>query len=244
MMFKLNPNERLLIENGINHYTLLGPDIVLLFPWQKALARLDIGPQAWTFQIERVQTVEHIPVKVTIEVFYQVDLTLLTDDLLPRIPGLSQGGWRDIMQRRAEQVLRRLLAGHSWRELGKQTLQQQLEQQLSQRLADYLKGLGLKVTSVCLVETELPDNLQDTIVETEQEGLELHDRALALKACADIFDGGLSQTMPFIMQWELLCLLHKNGRPQLLLSNSDLSLGQQMTNGKVTPSILQMRLPY
>jgi regulator of protease activity HflC (stomatin/prohibitin superfamily) len=244
MMFKLNPNERLLIENGINHYILLGPDIVLLFPWQKALARLDVGPQERTLQFERVQTKENVPVKVTVEVFYQVDVDLLSDDLLPKLPGLSQGGWRDILQRRAEQVLRRLLAGHSWRELGKQTLQQRLEQQLSQSLTNYLKEFGLKVTSVCLVQTELPDNLQNTIVETEQEGLELRDRASALKACADIFDGGLSQTMPYTMQWELLCLLHKNGQPRRWLTNSDLSLGQPVSNGKVTRPMFQMRLPY
>jgi regulator of protease activity HflC (stomatin/prohibitin superfamily) len=244
MMFKLNSNERLLVESGINHYILLGPDLVLLFPWQRALTRLDVGPQERMLQFERVQTVENVPVKVTIEVFYQVGLDLLTGELLPKIPGLSQGGWQDILQRRAEQVLRRMVAGHSWRELGKQALQERLEQQLSQTLADYLKGFGLKVTSVCLVQTELPDNLQDTLVETAQEGLELRDRALALKSCADIFDGGLSQTMPYIMQWELLCLLHKKGRPQLLLNSSDLSLGEQMANGKATRPMFQMRLPY
>jgi hypothetical protein len=115
---------------------------------------------------------------------------------------------------------------------------------LSQTLTDDLQGFGLKVTSVCLVNTQLPDNLQNTIVETEQEGLELRDRALALKACADIFDGGLSQTMPYNMQWELLCLLHKNGQPRFLLSSSDLSLGESMFNGKVTRPMFQMRLPY
>jgi regulator of protease activity HflC (stomatin/prohibitin superfamily) len=243
-MFKLNPNERLLIESVINHYKLLGPGLVLLYPWQKALTRLDVGPQERTLQFERVQTVENVPVKVTLEVFYHVDVDLLTDDLLSRIPGLSKGGWRDILQRRAEQGLRRMLAGHSWRELGQQALQQRLEQQLSQTLADHLKGFGLKVTSVCLAHTELPDNLQNTIVETEQESLELRDRALALKACADIFDGGLSQTMPYIMQWELLCLLHKNGQPQLLCTSPALSLGEQMFNGKGTRPMFQLRLPY
>ena len=87
-MFKLNPNERLLIESVINYYKLLGPGLVLLFPWQKALTRLDVGPQERTLQFERVQTVENVPVKVTLEVFYQVDVDLLTDDLLPKIPGL------------------------------------------------------------------------------------------------------------------------------------------------------------
>jgi regulator of protease activity HflC (stomatin/prohibitin superfamily) len=243
MMFKLNPNERLLIENGINHYILLGPDIVLLFPWQKALAKLDVGPQERTLQFERVQTVENVPVKVTIEVCYQVGVDLLTDDLLSKLPGLSQGGWRDILQRRAEQVLRRMLAGYSWRELGQRTFQQRLEQELSQTLVDHLKGFGLKVTSVCLVQTELPDNLQNTIVQAEQDSLEPRGRALVLKEYAGIFGGPLSQAMPYIVQWELLSLLHKNGLPQLFLTSSDLSLGGRSANGRVPQSTFQMQLP-
>jgi hypothetical protein len=100
-----------------------------------------------------------------------------------------------------------------------------LERQLTQTLADYLKVIGLNITSVCLIKTELPDNLQRTIVQAERDGLEPRGRASVLKEYFDIFGNNLAQAMPYIVQWELLNALHKNGQPQVLLTSSALSPG-------------------
>jgi hypothetical protein len=243
-MIKLNPDELLLVESWVNQYKLLGPGLVLLAPWQKAVTRFYVGPQRRAFQIEGGRTVEDVPVKVTLQVLYQVDPALLTAALLPKIPALNERDWSDCLQWRAEQVLRRELAGHTWPELGRQTVQEELERQLSQTLANYLQEFGLRIISVCLLKTELPDNLQETIVEAQRDGLEPRGRALALQDYANIFGPNLSQVMPYIVQWEVLSVLRKNGHSPLLLTNSALPLGKRPLNGDFTQPIFQTQLPW
>lgn len=53
-MLKLRPNERLLVEYGVNQYHLVGPGLVWPRPWHKVLTKLNIGPQAESLQINEV----------------------------------------------------------------------------------------------------------------------------------------------------------------------------------------------
>lgn len=179
-MIKLNPNERLLIESGMNHYRLIGPGRIWLKPWQKSVTRVNVGPQGQSLQLTEVRTVENIPVDVTIQVIYQIDPLLFSNDLLTKVSGLSEGGWQQTLRWRTEQVVRQMLANYSWRDLGKPTIQKQLERRLRQILADYLKIVGLNVKSACLIKTELPDNLQRTIIQTERDSIEPSGRASVL----------------------------------------------------------------
>ena len=102
----LNPDERLLIVGGDNHYELLGPDLVVVLPWQKALTKLYLGPQGQPCEFGEVRTVENVPVDITAEVTYQIDPNLFNDDVWPKIPGLNQEeGWEKILKQRAEHIL-------------------------------------------------------------------------------------------------------------------------------------------
>ncbi len=242
-MTRLNPNERWLIESGVNHYKVVGPGRVWLAPWQRVLAALFVGPQSQSLPFNEVRTGEDIPVKMTLQVLYKIDPELFTDELLPKIPGLNEGGWQNILRWRTEHVLRQLIAGYAWRELGKQTIQQRLERQLTQTLADYLKVVGLTVMSVCLIRTELPDTLQQTIIRAERDGIEPRGRALVLKEYFEIFGHDLPQAMPYIVQWELLNTLQKNGKAQFLLTSSALSPEGQPSGAGSIPPIFQMQLP-
>jgi hypothetical protein len=242
-MVKLNPDERLLIESGTNHYKVVGPGQIWLAPWQRVLTTLYIGPKDQTFQFNEVYTAEEVPVNVIVQMLYRVDPDLFSVVLFPRIPALNEGGWQNILRQQSEYVLRRLLVGYPRCDLRQQAIQQRLERQLTQTLADHLERIALDIISVCLVKIELPADLQETIIQAEQDGIETRGRATVLREYSDIFGQDLSQAMPYIIQWELLNLLHKNGNPQLLLTSSGLSLGTHLTDTTLTHPIFETKMP-
>jgi hypothetical protein len=242
-MIKLRPNERLVVERGVNQYQLVGPGRVWLRPWDKALTTLNIGPQGQALQINEVRTVENVPINVTVQVIYQVDPTLFGDGFLAKLRGLNEGGWQGILQWRTEYVLRQWLADYSWQTLQQQNIQQRLERQLTHTLAESLEKVALKLLAVCLVRTTLPDKLQRTIVQAEQDGVEPRGRALVLREYFDIFGADLAQAMPYIVQWELLNTLHKNGNAQLLLTSTAPPLPDNPDQGQPAPPVFQMKLP-
>ncbi|MEW5956823.1 MAG: SPFH domain-containing protein [Chloroflexota bacterium] len=242
-LIKLAPTERLLIESGINHYHLVGPNLVWLLPWQRVRARLYLGPNIAAVDCHQARVIDDLPVNVAVKVIYRVNPDLFADDLLPRIPTLNDGGWRGIVQWRTEAIVRRLLARYRWRELKDQAIQEELEQQLNRGLNERLSAIGLEVMAITLVKTELDERLQQTIVRAEQDGIEAGGRAKVLKEYFEIFGSSLAQAMPYIIQWELLNTLHKKGNPQLLLAASNLSLGTAVPNGETPPSRYQLSLP-
>jgi len=93
------------------------------------------------------------------------------------------------------------------------------------------------------VKTELPDALQRTLVQAERDSVEPHGRALVLKQYASIFDCSLAEAMPYIIQWELLSILRKNGNPQLWLTSSALSLNRKADDDHLTRPPFQIPLP-
>jgi regulator of protease activity HflC (stomatin/prohibitin superfamily) len=242
-MQKLNPDERLLIESGINHYKLIGPGLIWLKPWEKSLLKLYIGTQSQSLQFDQVRTGENIPVAIKTEILYQTDPALFTQELLPKIPWLHKGIWQYILKWRTEHLLRQMLTSYTWSELGRAETQPRLERRLSQTLSEYLKVVGLKVVALYLVKIELPGNLQQTIIQAEQDGLEPRGRALVLKEYFKIFGQDLGRVMPFIVQWELLNTLHKNGNTQFILSNSALAWEAQPINNGASPTTYQLPLP-
>lgn len=242
-MTTLNPNERWLIESGVNHYRVVGPGRIWLKPWQRVRAKLYVGPQGQAFPFNTVRTVENIPVEMNVQVLFQVDPALFTADLLSKIPTLNEGRWQGVLRWRVEHVLRQMVADYSWRDFGKQTIQQRLERHLTQTLADSLKVIGLKVTAVSPVKTVLPTPLQHTIIEAEQDGLEPRGRALVLKEYFEVFGQNLTEAMPHIIQWELLNLLRKNGHPNLILTASGLAFDQQSSGAEPSQPVFQMQLP-
>lgn len=237
-------NQRLLVERGINQYKVMGPGWVLLMPGQHPLTMLDVGPKSQAFVFDEVQTVEKVPVEVTVQVLYQIEPTLFTDDLLPNVPALNESGWQKVLKWQSEHVLRQLLANHSWQDLGQQRVQQHLEQQLTLILDKRLKGIALNISNVSLIKTALPVNLQKTLVQAEQNGIEARGRAVVLKEYFRIFGKNLPKVMPYVVQWELLNVLHKNGGPQLILTGANLSLQTPISEAKPSQSILhQMGMP-
>ncbi len=217
---KLKPNERLLIEWGVNNYKIAGPGMVCLWFWQQGTAMFRVDPQTETFQFNEVRTAEDIPVNITVRIVYQVDPLRFTPELMPKIPGLQEQGWRSAVQWQTEHIFRQMLAAYAWSELGSKDRQAQLEWELAQTLTEYLEQIALCVTGVHLIRTALPLNLQKTLVRAEQDGVEAGGRARVLKDYFNTFGGHMSDAMPYIMQWESMNVLHKSGKPHLLLSNS------------------------
>jgi hypothetical protein len=242
-MTKLLPDERLLIESGTNNYQLLGPGRVWIKPWQRVLVKLYVGPQGQSLSFNEVRTVENIPVNISMQLLYRVDPALFTGDLLPKLPGLNEGGWQEVLRWRTEHVLRQMLANYAWRELGHQTMQPRLERQLTQTLADYLKRIGLNIASACLVKIELPIALQKTIIQAERDGIEPRGRASVLKEYFDIFGHDLAQAMPYIVQWEVLNTLQKSDKAHLLLTSSVSIPDEPSPRHQPPQPVFQMQLP-
>lgn len=243
MMWKLNPNERLLVESGVNHYKLVGPRLVLLAPWQKVLATLYVGPQEYSFRRYEVRTGEDIPLNFDLRIVYRVEEEYLTPELLPQIPWLHDGMWQNILDWRIEEILRKLVGSFHWRDLNKESSQRQLERRLLRTAAGYLKVIGLCIMSVSLVKIELPAGLQQTILQAEQDSIEPMGRAQALREYAEMFEGDLVKAMPYIIQWELLRVLRENGQSNVILTNGALSLGEVPREATVSQPLFQMQLP-
>lgn len=244
-MHNLNPDERLLIVSGDHHYELLGPGLVVVLPWQEALTKLYLGPQGQSYEFGEVRTVENVPVDISAQVTYQIDPNLFNHDLWPKIPGLNQEeGWKNILKRRAEHILRQMLSCYNWCKLNQPETQSRLERQLMQTLATCLEGIGLKIISVCLVKIELPGTLQNTILRAERDAIEPQGRLLVLKQYLDLFGPDIAQAMPYIVQWELLNVMHKKDGQQFLFTDSVLTLNQKSpgSNGATQP-LFQMQLP-
>ena len=240
---KVGPNDRLLIESGINRYKVLSPGLAWLKPWQRERARLYVGPNITSVECDKVRVVENVPVNVVIKVIYRINPDLFTDALLPRIPGLNEGGWRNIVKWQSEAVVRRWLARYDWHDLKEQEIQESVEQQLSNALTERLKVVGLEVIAITLIKTELDDRLQRTIITSEQDGIEAGGRAKVLKQYFEIFGDSLSKAMPYIVQWELLNSLHKNGQPHLLMTAAGLSAENDVPKAIPPQPVFQMKLP-
>jgi hypothetical protein len=224
-MIKLSPNERLLVESWVNRYRLVGPGLVWVKPWQKVRARLYIGPNAISIDCQHVRTREEIPVRVIAKVIYQVKPELITEAVLPRVPALNEGGWKSVVEWRSEALLRRLMAKYEWRALKDEAIQEDLEQQLNQALIDRLAAMGVELIAVNLVKIELGQEMQRTITHAEQDAIEADGRARVLKSYLEIFGDNLTQVMPYIREWEMLNLLHKNDNLQPLLMTNTSSNG-------------------
>ncbi|MCB0195705.1 MAG: hypothetical protein KDJ65_27385 [Anaerolineae bacterium] len=239
---KLNPNERLLLESPVNRYRITGPGWVYLTPRQRALATLYIGPQARSLTLEHVRTAENVPLKLAMKIIYKVDTELLTADLLPKIPGLNDGGWSGSVDWHSEYVMRQLMAQRPWQEVNHDEVQKRLERLFTQTLNDRLKGLGLQVIAGCVVRAELPESLQRTLIQGEEDRVEAGSRAKVLQSYIEIFGQNLPQAMPFIVQWEMLNTIHKNNPHILLTPNGSLPhLPQALSSA--SGNIFQMQLP-
>lgn len=239
-MPKLNPHERLLIESGVNHYQVVGPGRVWVKPWQKSLVQFYIGSQSQTLTFDEVRTADNIPLNLTVQLLYQVDPALFSQSLLPNLPFLHGGVWQKILSWRSEHVLRQMLLGYTWVELSRPGVQPRLERRLSQTVSEFVKVVGLKVQTICLVKVELPTTLQRTLVQAEQDSLEPRGRAQLLQEYFKIFGADLPRVMPYIIQWELMNTLRKNDHTQLVLTNSALSLDGHAASQPV----YQLPLPF
>lgn len=239
-MPKLNPNERLLIESGVNHYQVVGPGWVWVKPWQKSLVQFYIGSQSQALTFDEVRTADNIPLNLTVQLLYRVDPALFSESLLPSLPFLHGGVWQKILSWRSEYVLRQMLLAYKWEELSQPGVQTRLERRLGQTVSEFVKVVGLRVLTVCLVKIELPSALQQTLVQVHQDSLEPRGRAQVLQEYVKIFGADLPRVMPYIIQWELMNTLHKNSQTQLLLTNSALSL-----NGHTASQpVYQLPLPF
>ena len=103
--------------------------------------------------------------------------------------------------------------------------------------------VGLEIIAICLVKTELPANLQKTLIQAEQDNIEAQGRAGVLKNYMEVFGDNLPQAMPYIMQWELMNTIHKNGDPKIFLTNENISPKIPLAMNGATPPLFQMQLP-
>lgn len=213
----LNPNERLLVVSPVNKYKVVGPGRVWITPRQKIISKIYVGTQGRSLEFDDVRPAEDLSMKMKVQVVYQVDPELFTEQLLPKIEWLNDGGWQNVLQWQVEYVLRTLVGQHPWRNLKREEIKQRLERRLAQTLADRVKIMGLNILAFCLVKIELPDNLQRTLTRAEQDMAEAQGRLEVLKGYREVFGESMHQAMPYIIQWEMLNTIHKND-PQILLS--------------------------
>jgi hypothetical protein len=239
---KLTPLERLLVVSPVNRYRLAGPGWVCLTLRQKALAKIYIGPKGHSLKFNEVRTSDNIPLNLTVQMIYHADPDLFTSELLPKLPGLNEAGWQSSLQWQTEHVLRMLVAHYPWRELSREEVQQRLERQLTQTLADRLKRIGLTVMAGCLVKTELPVQLQRSLIQAEEDVVEAQGRVAVLKGYLEIFGNNLPQVMPYIMQWELLNTIHKHN-PQILLTPAAFTDKAALLEPNPVQPVYQLRLP-
>jgi hypothetical protein len=242
---RLNPNERLVIESPVNRYKLAGPGRVLITPRQRILTRLYVGPSGQSFQYKAVRTLEEVSLDMTVQILYRLDPDLFTDDLLSRVANLNNGMWHKILHWQTEYVLRMLIAQYPWRDLNRADVQKRLERQLTQTLADRLKMVGMAVLSICLVKTELPVGLQKTLIQTEKDTIEATGRAKVLESYFDIFGANLSKVMPYIIQWEVVNAIHRNGDAKALLTSDGVTPKPVLLLNEAIPNTtyLQKQLP-
>ena len=239
---KVSRSKRVLVRTG-RHYQVMGPGKIWLNPRQHIITTINVGPQEKSFTVTKVQTVEKVPLDVTIQVLYRIDPDLFSDDLLHHLQKLNEGGWQSKLHWHFEYVLRQLLADYGWRDLDRFEIKERLERQLTQTLADRLKGVGINITATYLIKAELPEDLQQTIIQTEQNEVEARGRATILKEYFELFGNDLSQAMPYVMQWEMLNTMHKNGgNPQFLMTASNPSLDASLP-GIGTSPVFRMDLP-
>jgi len=240
---KVEPTQRVLIEVKTNHYKLAGPGWVFIPFWQRHLTTLTISVQGQAFVFNEVQTAERIPLEVSVQVIYRIDPGLFSDELRPNLRGLNEGGWLNVLRWQTEYVLRLLLADHTWDGLGREGVQSRLERQITSTLAGRLKTMGLNISNVALIKTSLPPHLQHTLIRAEQDGVEAKGRATVLKEYFNIFGRDLPQAMPYIVQWELMNMLHKDGNLQLWSTANFPFAPAAAANGGDYQNMFQMTLP-
>lgn len=239
---KVGLNERFLVERGVDQLKVVGPGWVWLTPAQRYMATLNVGPQGQSYVFEQVETVEKVPLQVDVQLLYRVDPDLFTDELLPSLPGLSEGGWLHVLRWQTEHVLRRLVADYSWQDIGRENVQPRLERQLTWTLAERLRGVGINLSGACLIKLALPIGLEKTLVRAAQDKVEVQGRLAVLQEYQKLLGPNLPQVMPYLVQWELLTILHRSGNLQLL------STAKFPTNGAdaddmLSNSMFQITLP-
>lgn len=239
---KLNPYERLLVVSPVNRYRILGPGRIYLTPRQRPLVKMYVGPQARTLTLEQVRTAENIPLRITLKLVYCVEPDLFTTDLLPKIPGLNEAGWSSSLDWHAEYVIRQLVAHRPWQEINRDEVQNRMERQFVQTLGDRLKGMGLQIMVGNVIRSELPESLQRTLIQGEEDRAEASSRAKVLQSYFEVFGPNLPQAMPYIVQWEMLNTIHKNN-PQILLTPNGLLTELIHPNSGTLGSEFQLQLP-
>lgn len=237
-LIKLTPDERVLVESPINRYAVLGPGRVWIKPRQRIISHLHIGPRSELMVIERVRTVEHMPLSFKIQLLYRPEPDLFNDDLLVKLPNLHSGGWSGALRWHTEYVTRLLVAPLSWEVINQEQRQKRLERQLQLALSDRLSRIGLRIISLAVINIGLPSKLQKALVEVES-------RAKILEKYRTIFGDNLIRAMPYIIQWELLSTVHKN-HPHILLNASGQSYDEwpvALLPGSKHDTLYQAQLP-
>jgi hypothetical protein len=239
---KARLNERFLVERGINQLKVVGPGWVWFTPGQRYLATLNVGPQGQSFVFEQVETVEKVPLEINVQLLFRVDPGLFTDDLLPSLQGLSEGGWLQVLRWQTEHVLRQMMADYSWQDIGRENVKSRLERQLAWTLAERVRGVGVNLTSVCLIKQALPVGLEKTLVRAVQDRVEVQGRLAVLQEYQKLLGPNLPQAMPYLVQWELLTMLHRSGNLQLL-STAKFPTDSGDAGDALSNSMFQITLP-
>jgi hypothetical protein len=206
----LNPNERAVVRSFTN-YKLVGPGLVILYPWQECLDTIDISVDGQAIKVEEVRTAEYIPVTVELQILRKVDPSLLVGNL-HQVPALIEGGWQSILTWRAKSVVRKLVSHYSWRTLNRQSVQERLERHLCEVLSELVAGVGLRITECCVTNIQLPDHLLETRMRMEE-----------LKDYADVLRTDFVQLMPHLTKLQLINTMDKHGGTPVILTAPDFS---------------------
>ena len=240
---RVGPNERLLVNDRADNYKIFEPGWAWLKLGQYPVTTVSVAPQAQTVTFVEVQTVENIPLDVSLQMVYHIDPARLTPALYPNLVGLNEKGWQMAIQSHTEYVLRQLLGDYSWQNLDRKVIRQRVERLLLRTLATRLEKLAVNILSLGLMKITPPPTLQRTLVRAEQDRVEAQGRISVLNDYFEIFGGDLPQAMPYVIQWEFLNMLHKQENPNVVLAAANLFQPGSTVNSEPMQQVFQMRFP-
>jgi len=257
---KIQPHECILVEYHVSQQFRLfgpGPMRVYIAPWMRQRANFSTAPQA-EFVEFTVRTSQDNQVNLVTHVLYQADPTLMSVELLPKVPNLATGGWASIIRLRLEPLIRRQCATYTQVQLSQGEYQEELEKYLTKKLAIKVNPMGINLLGITFVRVELEEGLQRAInrsqqvqekasaeaqervtqakAEAECFSIEVSKRASLLQAYMQLFGNNID-ALPHIIEWERLQVIRDNPNIKQLIISGQSTKSLEQTNGISDPTL-------
>ncbi len=160
----LSPNQRLVVKKGYG-CKLLGPGTVFGILLQEVCVIVDL-PQSDLMIIRNVRTAQELAVNVNVQVTYQIDFKLLTQEIINQIPKLkNERKWEEGLKLRLECIIRRRCASYTWNQLCDPIQHVQLQNDARNYLDGHMLKVGIRVTECLVRNVSLPPKVQEALIQ-------------------------------------------------------------------------------